>query len=95
MLPEAAEQDTTTTLLVDPRTGRILKHEDSWEPPPLLRLPWAWRRANGLCAATVARLLGWQRLLCRAEERSGRGGGRAATGAWREERRLEPRARSL
>lgn len=73
VLPEAAERDTTTTLLVDPRTGRILRHDDSWDPPPpllLRRMPWAWRRLNGACAAAVARMMGFQRLLSQAEERA-------------------------
>ena len=67
VLPEEARRNVATTLLVDPRTGLVLRHEDSWVHHPPVRLPLAWRRLNCACSNAVYRLLGWERELRVAE----------------------------
>ncbi|KAL4447622.1 hypothetical protein ABPG75_004841 [Micractinium tetrahymenae] len=74
MLPESASLETTTRLLLDPRTGQVVRHEDTWENKPLaIRLPLAWRRLNSICQNGVYRLLGWGRVLQAAEAHVARG----------------------
>lgn len=61
VLPEEARRRVTSTLLLDPRTALVLRHEDAWEPPhAALRLPRALRRLNCACSNAVYRLLGWE-----------------------------------
>lgn len=68
MLPEQAQRSVTTTLLVDPRTGLVLRHEDIWAAPhAAIHLPRTLRRLNCLCSNAVYRLLGWEAELQAAE----------------------------
>ena len=61
VLPEEARRRVTSTLLLDPRTALVLRHEDAWEPPHAApRLPRALRRLNCACSNAVYRLLGWE-----------------------------------
>ncbi|KAI7845114.1 hypothetical protein COHA_001319 [Chlorella ohadii] len=70
IFPEQSCREATTALLVDPRTGQVLRHEDYWQHHPPVRLPMAWRRLNCLCVTAVHRLLGWGRELREAEART-------------------------
>ncbi|PRW60839.1 hypothetical protein C2E21_0880 [Chlorella sorokiniana] len=69
IFPEHSCREATTTLLLDPRTGQVVQHEDYWQHHPPVRLPMAWRRLNCLCVTAVHRLLGWGRELREAEAR--------------------------
>jgi hypothetical protein len=69
ILPEVSHFHTTTRLLLDPRTGLVLRHEDTWHNKRRLHLPLAMRRLNSLCTNVVYRLLGWGRELAAAEQR--------------------------
>ncbi|KAL4428701.1 hypothetical protein ABPG77_009807 [Micractinium sp. CCAP 211/92] len=74
VLPESQCMETTTRLLLDPRTGQVVRHEDSWEnKPAAIVLPMAWRRLNAFCQNGVYRLLGWGRVLQAAEAHAARG----------------------
>lgn len=82
ILPECTTLDTSSRLLLDRRTGLVVRHEDCWTNKPTFHLPMTWRRVNSVCTHTIWRLLGWGREMAAAEARCDSGGGADSAGPW-------------